>query len=224
LTNLKSGGIGEEIEAFLFDLDGTLVDTELLYMEATDRALRDTGCSISGERLLEISYGRAQRDIVMSLRQLFPERNLGDLESGIRYHHAVLKRGTDTRITSSIRLLKRLAVRYPVGIVSGSPRHAVEENIALLDLADCIAFYLSTEDYHPGKPDPACYLLASEKLGLSPPHCLVFEDSEAGVKAAKAAGMVCVALKRPGTPDQDLASSDLVLDDLADFPVNLWLA
>jgi beta-phosphoglucomutase-like phosphatase (HAD superfamily) len=139
------------------------------------------------------------------------------MDNEMRRHYNIVKQEKDIRITSSICLLKRLAETHPVGIVSGSPRIAVEENIAALDLRSSIAFALSSEDYQPGKPDPACYLLAAEKLGLPPDRCLVFEDSGAGVMAAKASGMHCVALERPGTPKQDLSMADLVLRDLADF-------
>ena len=63
---------------------------------------------------------------------------------------------------------------------------------------------------------PACFLLGAERLGLPPSECLVFEDSTAGIRAAKAAGMVCVALQRPGRPPQDTRRADEVLADLAE--------
>jgi beta-phosphoglucomutase-like phosphatase (HAD superfamily) len=209
-----------KIRVILFDLDGTLVDTELLYLEATERALKDAGCSLEQKQLLDIVYGKSQGDIVSCLTGLFPGKSLGNLENGIRHHYSIISRDKDIRIPSSIALLKQLSKNYPIGIVSGSPRIAVEEKIEALDIQSSIGFTLCSEDYHPGKPDPACYLLSAGRLGLPPSLCLVFEDSNAGVRAAKAAGMYCVALERPGTQKQDLSLADLVLSDLADFALS----
>ncbi len=76
---------------------------------------------------------------------------------------------------------------------------------------------VATEDTPRGKPDPAPYLLAAERLGVAPEACVAFEDSRAGVLSAKAAGMRVVALQRPGAPKQDLSDADEVLMELGDF-------
>lgn len=211
------------MRAFLFDLDGTLVDTEILYLEATDLSLEDMGYSMPKDELFEILYGRSQDDVVASLKGFFPDLDISRLEEGIRDHHWRLSRDRDVKIDSSVDLLKRLSLHYPVAIISGSPREDVERYIDFLSLKETIAFILGSEDYAPGKPDPACYLMASKRLEIHPRHCLVFEDSSAGVQAAKSAGMYCIALKRPGMPDQDLSMADQILDDLADFDLRDWV-
>jgi beta-phosphoglucomutase-like phosphatase (HAD superfamily) len=104
-----------------------------------------------------------------------------------------------------------------VAIVSGSPRVDVQDGVELLGIAPLLRFFLGSEDYPRGKPDPAGFLLAAQRLGAAPADCLVFEDSAAGVRAARAAGMRCVALARPGAPAQDLSDADLVLNDLGGF-------
>jgi len=211
------------LEAFLFDLDGTLVDTEVLYLEATARALSERGLSVPREELLNIVYGRSLGDVMISLRGRFPASPLDGLEERMTHHHWLLYRENDVVIQSSVDLLRRLAARYPVAVVSGSARADVVRYLSLLELDRCIRFHLGSEDYSPGKPDPACYFLAAERIGARPSRCLVFEDSTVGVIAAKSAGMTCVALKRENTPKQDLESADLVLTDLDDFPADLWL-
>ena len=120
-------------------------------------------------------------------------------------------------------MLKKLAESYPVAIVSGSPRRDIEEGIQSMEIEPYIEFYLGSEDYYPGKPDPACYLTAAARFSLPPQKCLVFEDSYAGVRAAKSAGMYCIGLRRPGAPYQDLRSADRILQDLSEFDTN-WLA
>jgi HAD superfamily hydrolase (TIGR01509 family) len=142
------------------------------------------------------------------------------MEEVIRREFLRLRSKLDIRIAGSVSLLKKLAQDFPVVIVSGSPRVDVEDGIELLEIAPYLDFYMGSEDYHSGKPDPTCFLVASRKLKVPPNRCLVFEDSSAGVKAAKAAGMYCVALRRKNAPPQDLSAADQIREDLADFDLN----
>ena len=211
------------IDAFIFDLDGTLVDTELLWAEAMRAFLCDRRCECAKEALLRIVFGRSWSDIYRDLVERFP--SLASTPShamaeGLRAYYLRLREaGGDVVIRSSVALLKSLAERTPVIIVSGSPRADVEEAVRLLDADASVRFVLGAEDYSPGKPSPAGFLLGAKRLGVPPANCLVFEDSFAGVRAAKAAGMWCVALARHGAHPQDLSAADWVLSDLAKFSV-----
>jgi sugar-phosphatase len=98
----------------------------------------------------------------------------------------------------------------------------VEEAMCLLNTSEIVRFVLGAEDYAPGKPDPSGFLLGAQRLGISPSNCLVFEDSLAGVLAAKRAGMWCVALNRPNAHPQNLSEADWILSDLADFSVQAF--
>lgn len=145
------------------------------------------------------------------------------IEEEMRQEFLQLRSRLDVRIHSSIALLRRLAADYPVAIVSGSPRHDIRHALEQEGLADCVRFYLGAEDYPRGKPDPAPYTTAAERLGVHAADCLVFEDSSAGVCSAKAAGMTVVALQRDEAPDQDLSEADEVLTDLADFDLDRYV-
>jgi len=207
------------IKAYLFDLDGTLQDTETLYVEAWQRAYQDTGCEVSREDACAMVYGRAKDEVYESFRARFPGAypDPRSLEEPLARHFDALRQTREIRIHGSIALLERLAAGFPVAVVSGNARRDIEEAVAALGIADKLSFFLGCEDYAPGKPDPACFLLAARRLGLDPGECLVFEDSSAGVRAAKAAGMTCIALRRPDSPPQDLSAADRILDDLAGF-------
>ena len=212
--------------AFIFDLDGTLVDTELLWADAMCAYLAGRRCQCSRETVLEIVFGRSWSDIYLMLVARFPV--LADTPS---YVMAVQLRGYYVRlrdqsgniiIHSSANLLKRLAAGNPVIIVSGSPHADIDEAVRLLGAESHVRFVLGAEDYAPGKPSPAGFLLGAERLGIPPDACLVFEDSQAGVTAAKAAGMGCVALNRPCAHPQDLSAADWVLADLAEFSIEAF--
>jgi sugar-phosphatase len=212
------------IDAFLFDLDGTLLDSEILWVEAIWRTLADEGCEISDAAALKLVYGRAWSDIRDEILRLhpgaFPTSEALERRTGAVFRELASTR--DIRIPSSIDLLKRLASGFPVAIVSGSTRSVIAEGMALMGIAPWVKLYVGVEDYGPGKPDPACFLIAAERLGVKPATCLVFEDSSAGVRAAKAAGMVCVALQRPGRPRQDVSAADEILSDLAAFRLDTY--
>jgi len=210
------------IKAFFFDLDGTLQDTEVLYVEAWQRAYEEKGCSVSHEEACATVYGRAKDEVYASFAARFPEAypTPDSLEEPLARHFQKLRVARDVGIPGSIELLDRLAEHYPVAIVSGNSRQEVAEAMATLGIGSKLAFFLGCEDYAPGKPDPACFLLAARRLELPPRECLVFEDSAAGVRAAKAAGMTCIALQRPGAPHQDLSPADRVLGDLADYSLS----
>lgn len=219
----KRGSRGRmvEINAILFDLDGTLIDSEVLYVDAVRGALGARGYELTHEEAVELVYGKGWKDIYLEVCEKYPDSygSIEQMERAVRDRFTALRAQKDIRISGSIQLLERLAETYPVAIVSGSPRQDIESAVAKMELGRHLEFFLGAEDYFPGKPDPACYKLAAEKLNLPPKQCLVFEDSEAGVRAAKDAGMSCVALSRLNMPPQDVSRADLILDDLAVFEV-----
>ncbi|UCF37175.1 MAG: HAD family phosphatase [Acidobacteriota bacterium] len=211
-----------ELKAFLFDLDGTLIDSEVIYVEAVRNALRAKGYNLTKKESEALVYGISAQDIFLETVRRFPGSytSTDDMGIHIREHFYALKAERDIRIHGSIALLRDLSREFPVAIVSGSPREDIAAGIEMMEISDDVSFYLGTEDYSPGKPDPTCYLLAAEKCEVSPQNCLVFEDSSAGVVAAKRAGAWCIALKRNGAAPQDLSSADAIYADLSEFDLS----
>lgn len=215
------------VKALFFDLDGTLQDSDLIWVKATQECLHDHGATITLDEAHQIVYGRGWREVFATMQRLAPElagMSLGEGADYLRTYFMRLRDSASIAIPSSVALLRTLARRLPVAIVSGSPRGDIIEAIAHLDIAASVAFYLGAEDYPAGKPDPSCFLTAAAHLDIAPAHCLVFEDSTVGVLAAKRAGMHCVALARPGGPSQDVTAADLILSDLAHFDLDAFCA
>jgi HAD superfamily hydrolase (TIGR01509 family) len=207
------------MRAYIFDLDGTLVDSEVIWTDAIADYLRGHKIEFSQQDAAQLVYGRSWRDIHGDIVRMYPKLHMPieAMEAAVYTYYEGIASQRDIRISTSVELLKRLSSSYPVCIVSGSSRKTIGEAVSLMGIDEHLEFFLGAEDYSPGKPDPVCYRLAADKLGLDAEDCLVFEDSQAGLNAANAAGMTCVVLTRCGRPSQDFTLADLVLDDLANF-------
>lgn len=103
-------------------------------------------------------------------------------------------------VAAVLRVIEGNAGRLPFAIVSGSPRASIDRTLAALGLEHHFPVIVGAEDYVHGKPSPEPFLRAAELLRVLPERCLVFEDADAGVQAAQAAGMEVVRIpqQRPG--------------------------
>ena len=208
------------VKAAFFDLDGTLQDSEVIWVAATHEYLHDQGADISYDEAQAIVYGRGWGEVYKSMVKLVPAlAPLGSqvIACALREYFLRLRSTANVALPGSIATLRKLAATMPVAIVSGSTRHDIAEAIDHLGVGDVVQFYIGAEDYNAGKPNPECFLMAARHLDIPPAECVVFEDSSVGVQAAKRASMYCVALARPGSPSQNLDGADLVLSDLGDF-------
>ncbi|MCK5803363.1 MAG: HAD family phosphatase [Lentisphaeria bacterium] len=208
-----------QFDAYLFDLDGTLIDSEMLWVEAIALALDLRNVPDAMALSQRLVYGRSWPDIWEDIRTLHPNAypSRKAIEGVTVPEFQRLHDARDIRIQPSIDLLLKLALTAPIAIVSGSTSDRIAESIEYARIGDAVRAYVGCDDYKRGKPDPEGYLQGAALLGVEPTACLVFEDSTAGVLAAKAAGMSCVVLRNEHGPIQNFDSADLVLDSLAEF-------
>jgi beta-phosphoglucomutase-like phosphatase (HAD superfamily) len=209
--------------AVLLDMDGTLVDSEAVYAEAIARYMASRGIMLD-EHERNFVIGHAWQDIYVELR--VSERvgiDLVTMQAGAFAMRAGMRaEGLDLRVLEGARELAAMvaALGLPLAIVSGSSRAELGEAIELLGIGKHLGLVLGSEDYAHGKPAPDGYLSAARHFGVEPARCLVFEDSEAGIGAALAAGMRVVATAAANRPvgssgHQDQSRAHLVVPDLA---------
>ncbi|MEH0933446.1 HAD family hydrolase [Micromonospora sp. CPCC 205558] len=185
--------------AYLFDCDGTIVDSMPLHYLAWQRALREWGCEFP-EDLFYAWGGRPTADIIVALNE----------QQGLSMPVAAV---VERRESYYQELLPQLAAvpevlahihdahrRVPFAVVSGSTRASVTASLGTLGLLDRFDVLVCADDYTRAKPDPEAFLLAAEQLGVPPESCLVFEDTDLGIQAATAAGMASVRVPQQRTP------------------------
>ena len=209
-------------KAFLFDFDGTLVDTEAVWTRAIVDMVVSHGGRTSFRKVLPAVVGRNWLDIDRWLHETFPE--LGEttpmqdaIELRRHYNRHVDGDPRAMRINTSVEFFKKAAGVAPCAIVTGSPREDVAALVALCGLADDTAFVLGAGEYERGKPAPDGYLKAAELLGVYPEDCVVIEDSAVGVAAGVAAGMRVVALDRRRDLPQAFEGQTWRVSDLSEI-------
>lgn len=205
--------------AVVFDLDGVLVDSEPLWEKVRRRVVRDHGGRWQPDtqaRLMGMSTGEWASYLSGELGVDLPADRVADLvidqmEACYRRHLPLLP--------GAVEAVARLGARWPLGLASSSPRRLVDGVLAAAGLAQRFGAAVSTEEVAHGKPAPDVYLVVTEQLGVPAGSCVAVEDSSNGVRAAKAAGLRCVAIPRRSYPlDPDaLALADAVLDQLGDL-------
>ena len=211
-------------EAFFFDLDGTLVDTEIPWTKAIAAFLADRGVEASEGDIAPIVCGRSWYDIHADIHAKYPALPKADpVADGAAlrpYYDRVVADPKSIVIESSVEFLKKVASFAPVAIVSGSPRADVWECARTCGIADRLEFVLGVEDYPRGKPAPDSFLKAATLLEVDASECVVVEDSTAGVKAGRAAGMPVLALNRNTMVPQDLTGATWLVGDLSEINID----
>src|SRR5947208_9744743 len=115
--------------------------------------------------------------------------------------------------------VERLAGRWPLGLASSSNRPLIDTALELSGLDRFFRATVSSEEVARGKPAPDVYLEAARRLAVEPDRCAAVEDSHAGIRSAKAAGMRVVAIPNPSYPpdEEALAEADVVLDSISEL-------
>lgn len=185
-----------DFRAYLFDCDGTIVDSMPLHYIAWKTALAEWNCPFP-EKIFYSWGGRPVRDIILSLNAehnlAMPVDELATRKETL-YHQQLPNLQAIPEVVEHIHLQHG---RIPLAVSSGSRRNSVTNSLTTVGLLDRFETLVCAEDYALGKPAPDCFLLAAERLGIAPEHCLVFEDTDMGVEAAIAAGMAWVRVPQP---------------------------
>ncbi|MDF9873913.1 HAD family phosphatase [Streptomyces sp. NPDC047804] len=183
----------------LFDLDGTLVDSEPNYYEAGRRLLARHGVRDFSWEDHSRFIGIGTRETLTVLREEYRiEAPVDELLAGKNALYLELAGASTAAFPEMRALVERLhGCGVPMAVASGSSRAAIAATLAVTGLDAYLPLYVSAEEVAHGKPEPDVFLEAARRLGVAPDTCVVLEDAVPGVLAAHAAGMRCVAIPEP---------------------------
>jgi beta-phosphoglucomutase-like phosphatase (HAD superfamily) len=183
-------------QAYLFDCDGTIADSMPLHYIAWSTALGEHGCPFP-EDLFYAWGGWPVAKIIDTLNHTHNLRMPIDL---VAHRKDEIYYELLPQLTAVPEVLDEINRSYgsiPFAVVSGSTRESVTASLTALNLLDKFETLVCAGDYLHGKPNPEPFLIAAHRLGVPPTACLVFEDADAGIEAATAAGMASVKIASP---------------------------
>lgn len=216
------------IRAVIFDFNGVLVDDEAVHCELLRQVLAEEGVSLTEREYLDEYLGYDDRGCFeTALRragQAAGDDRIADLIERKAARYAELAEHGLKLFDGAADAVRRLAEDWPVAVCSGALRDEIDYGLGRLGVADEVSAIVAAEDTERCKPDPEGYFLALDALrsavaaGLEAGHCLVIEDSLAGVQAAKAAGMWVVGVTHTYPADQlRAAGADAILERLSEL-------
>jgi beta-phosphoglucomutase len=199
------------VAALVFDFNGTLSDDEPLLCEIFMRLFAEHGRPLSAQEYFDRLAGLSDPEIVTTwLGEDHPDVQAVIAERAIRYREAAADGST---VHEHVREAVRYAAeRVPLAICSGAGRDEIEPVVEAAGLAGCFRAVVSSDDVVHGKPDAEGYLKAFALLDADPAEAIVFEDTEAGVASARAAGAGRVLAVRTTLEPHRLAEADELLD------------
>jgi HAD superfamily hydrolase (TIGR01509 family) len=184
LTRLSAG-----YKAFLYDCDGTLADNMGAHRESYVRVAASKGAVIDGAIIDELAGWPAVK-VIEEINRRYGTGFEPEEFKELKYKLFLEEYIDHTRAMEHVVAHLRAHVgKVRIGVVSGSRRESVERSLSVLGINDLVEIMVCSGETVHGKPYPDPFLKAAQLLGVAPGDCLVFEDGQAGVQAAEAAGM-----------------------------------
>jgi len=204
-------------KAFIFDMDGTLVDNMHVHTEAWGTLLRENGVEMDAHKFLVATAGKTNREILPTVFGELSEERITELakRKETLYREAYLPiRKPVVGLVEFLTEAHELGIKMAVATAASNPN--MEFILDGLDLRRFFGAITTATDVTVGKPDPAMFLVSAEKLGMEPKNCIVFEDAIGGFEAAHRAGMISIGITTVNSAE-DILKLDSVVEAHADF-------
>ena len=215
------------MKAFIYDMDGVIVDSEPVHMAAEMKLFEKLGVKGMTEEKFHSYQGSSDLNAFAAMRQDFHlKEDAATLAKTKKYlFDKMMHEQGATPIPGVLGLIERTHALREKGlktaIASSSDRAFIEFVTGDLGITDKFDLIESGAELPLSKPDPAIYLKTAADLMVAPADCVVIEDTTNGVKAAKAAGMYCIGFISPHSGKQDLSLADKIVDNMDDVQPTL---
>ena len=208
------------IEAVFFDMDGTLLDSEPLTELAISKLLHRF--EISDTLDATQFHGVTWKSIANTLCGLYPELSDVPVANELStFFHGALVSNAPPPIPGSPQAVKMISKHVKTAVVSSSRRPTIEHVVENMGLNPYIQIIVGAEDGQYSKPNPQCFQIAADRLGIAYERCLVFEDSLAGLTSAKAAGMYAIGI---GHSEEKALLADMIISNFLELPDEFFLS
>lgn len=206
------------ISTVIFDMDGVIIDSEPIYFEVEQGLFNELGLELTPEEHSKY-VGRSDlwETVKEAYRLDFDVEEIHETEKR-RYFEIISTSFDEGPIEGVADLIKELHDKdITLVLASSSEMKNIELVLTKFGLLKYFDLRISGDDLETSKPHPEIFLTAAEMAGEKPENCLVIEDSENGVKAAKSAGMKCIGFKNPNSGNQDLSAADWIINSFDEF-------
>ena len=219
------------LKAIIFDFDGVITDSEPVHLKMFQKVLGEMGLTISEKDYYEIYLGMDDKGCFSTLLKS------NGIDSNFELIQSLIDKKTEYLMDyikdnlfiypGVVEFIEASSRKYLLAIASGALRHEIEFILEGAGVRSAFNIIVSAEDVSEGKPNPECFIKALDRLNEISSHpittaeCLVIEDSIAGVEAAKAAGIRCVAVTNTYGPER-LTMADVVVKSLSELNTEQW--
>lgn len=210
----------KKCQAFIFDMDGVLIDSENLYKTIEKELFDEVGVNIDPDE--HFSYQGCSNPVMWSQikKKHHLPHNVEHLvglteEKVINYFGAIPEIRPMPGVVDLLYVLKERGIR--LALASSSTIDVINIILAKTGLVSYFPIVVDCTEAGAGKPDPAIFLMAQKKLGVPKENCVIIEDSSNGIRAAISAGIPCIAFNGPGSEHQDQSAADWRIKHFAEI-------
>lgn len=175
-------------KALIFDCDGTLADTLPVHFKTWTAALQVVGADISQDWYYKYC-GTSAEEMLQILKSFYGYQFDSESVIANRQKHYQSLINTVKEVRAVAEIVRSHHGKIPLAVASGGERIVLEATLNNISLRNFFDVVVSIDDVEKGKPEPDIFLLASQRLGVAPQDCIVYEDSDGGLEAARRAGM-----------------------------------
>jgi len=205
----------EGMQAIVFDLDGLMVDSEPIALEVWREVLAPYGVQLSADTYSRVIGLEPRRGAGMMIESFHLPLSVEELLDMYWTHRTAVMESSIEPQPGLLPLIDTIEQRgLLIGVASNSPQFYVGRILAAIELGEKIACKVGSDQVRCGKPAPDLYLAAAHCLQVPTDRCLAIEDSPAGVEAARAAGMRCIAIPNPALQGGDFSQASMEFNSL----------
>jgi HAD superfamily hydrolase (TIGR01509 family) len=204
------------IKAVIFDMDGTIADSEKIAQKVTREFFQKKGIVLTREEE-KIMFGLTWKDLVKEILKSRGFEYKQNIKNTLKERYVRTMSRDVKALPGVYDLLNEVSKNLKVGLATNSRHREVDIIFDKLGFHEYFHLKLARDHVKKGKPDPEIYLKSAETFGVRPFECVVFEDSMIGLTAAKAAGMKRVAIVNTYTREELDKEADLVIDSFKDI-------